>query len=115
LPREIKYQAAYKPSRRRKRKIPRYAKAFFAAVGVYLLFLFLMNGYQIWQVKLNINELNLQKELLLQQQKKLENERDSLQDPEVIEKLARESLGFVKPGEILVVPAVPEEKAPKPK
>jgi cell division protein DivIC len=115
LPREIKYQTTYKPSRRRKRKIPRYAKAFFAAVGVYLLFLFLMNGYQIWQAKLNIKELNLQKERLLQEQKELENERDSLHDPEVIEKLARESLGFVKPGETLIVPAVPKENVPEPK
>lgn len=105
----------HKPFRRRKRKTPRYMKIILALLGVYLLFSFLIGGYQVWQVKKEIEQHNLQKAVLLKQQKNLEKELASLQEPEMIEKLARESLGMVKPGEILVVPAVPGENIPKPK
>jgi len=101
--------------RRRKRKMPRYLKFVFAFVGAYLLFSFLVGGYQIWQIKKEITQYNQQKEDLLKIQQELTSELAALQEPEMIEKLARESLGMVKPGEILVVPAVPGDNIPKPK
>lgn len=95
---------------RKKRKMPRYLKILCASLGVYLLCAFFMSYYQIWQVQKNIEEVKLQKRTLIEQQEELEKEQAALQDPEVIEKLARESLGMVKPGEILVVPAMPEKR-----
>jgi cell division protein FtsB len=106
---------AYKKKRRRKRKVPRYIKIILGVLGGYLLFSFLIGGYQIGQIKKDIAQHNMQKEILLKQQKDLETELASLKEPEMIEKLARESLGMVKPGEILVVPAIPGENIPKPK
>lgn len=105
----------YKRVRRRKRKIPRYLKIILAFLGMYLLFCFLIGGYQIWQLEREIAQYNIQKEELLLQERNLVNELAALQEPEMIEKLARESLGMVKPGEILVVPAVPGANIPKPK
>lgn len=102
-------------SRPKRRKMNRVAKIMLMFFGSYLLFSFLVGGYQIRQVKKGMNQLKAQQEVLLQQQKELEGELSSLQNPEIIEKLARESLGMVKSGEILVVPAVPEENIPKPK
>ncbi|MDD2212430.1 MAG: septum formation initiator family protein [Clostridia bacterium] len=101
--------------RRRKRKMPRYLKIIFAALGAYLLFSFLLGGYKIWEIKQEIIQHNVQKEVLLKQQKDLEKELAFLQEPEMIEKLARESLGMVKADEILIVPAVPGINIPKPK
>jgi cell division protein DivIC len=106
---------AFKKKRRRKRKIPRYIKIILGILGCYLLFSFLIGGYQIGQIKKEITQHNIQKERLLKQQEDLEKELAFLQEPEMIEKLARESLGMVKPGEILVVPAIPGENIPKPK
>lgn len=105
----------YKKIRRKKRKVPRYLKFILAFLGVYLLFSFLIGGYQIWQLKKEIAQYNTQKEELLAKQRELENELTALQEPEMIEKLARENLGMVKEGEILVVPAVPGENIPAPK
>ncbi|HHY05742.1 MAG TPA: septum formation initiator family protein [Clostridia bacterium] len=100
--------------KRRKRKVPRYFKIMVGVLGGYLLFSFLLSGYQIMQIKRDIAQQHLQTESLLKQQEELDKELASLQEPEMIETLARESLGLVKPGEILVVPAVPGENIPKP-
>jgi len=107
--------ADYIRVKRRKREMPRYLKCILAFVGVYLLFSFLVGGYQIWQIKSEITLYNQQKVELLKTQQELHSELASLQEPEMIEKLARESLGMVKPGEILVVPAVPGDNIPRPK
>ena len=101
--------------RPRKRKMPKYAKITFALLVVCLLSSFVIESYHIWQVKREIGQLKEQQRVLLQQQNALEKELISLQNPEIIEKFARESLGMVKPGEIFVVPAVPEENIPVPK
>lgn len=104
--------------RRRRRKMPRYLKLILAFVGGYLLFCFFVGGYQIWQLKGEISQYNQQKEELLMEQQELQNELAALQEPEMIEKIARESLGMVKPGEILIIPAIPAipgENLPKPK
>lgn len=99
----------------RTRRTPRYLKIFFSALGLYLLFTFLTGGYQIWQLKKQINVLEQEQGTLLEKQQVLVNEMQSLNDPESIEKIARESLGMVKAGETIVVPAVPEKNIPKPR
>jgi cell division protein FtsB len=103
------------PTKRRKRKMSRYIKYMFGTIAAYIVFSFLVGGYQIWQVKGEIKQLKDRQNILIKQQTNLEKELKSLQDPEMIEKLARESLGMVKPGETLVVPALPGKNIPKPK
>lgn len=98
-----------------RRKRPGYARILIGALGAYVLFSFLMGGYQIWQIKSQLKKIEDERNLLLQQQQVLKTEVQSLQDPEVIEKIARESLGMVKQGETIVIPAIPGNNIPRPK
>lgn len=101
--------------RRRRRKLPAYIKLFLMSLGIYLVFSFLLGGYQIWQLKTQYNALKERQQILLEEQEILKKELESLNDPEIIERIARESLGMVRPGESIVLPAIPEENIPKPK
>jgi cell division protein FtsL len=101
--------------RTKKRKIPRYFKLCLSVLGLYLVFAFVTSGYQIWQLNKQIHVLEGEQDVLLQKQQGLTNEIQSLNDPESIERIARESLGMVKKGETVVVPAIPEKNIPKPK
>jgi cell division protein FtsB len=100
---------------RKRRKIPKYFKLLSSALGVYLLFAFLAGGYEIWQLKKQLEQIDLEKKMLLEQRTQLEQDIKALQEPEIIERIARESLGLVKPGETVIVPAIPGENIPKPK
>lgn len=66
------------------------------------------SAWQIWklrsQVEGQLSQLNQEKATLLQQQKLLNDEITQLNTPSYIEKLAREQLGLVKHGEILISP-----------
>lgn len=65
-------------------------------------------AWQIWklrsQVEGQLAHLNQEKITLLQQEKLLKDEIVQLNSPSFIEKLAREQLGLVKRGEILISP-----------
>lgn len=99
-------------SRPKKRGIPSFAKIFFSISILYLIFSFSMGGYQVWKLKQQINALQEEQKILLQQQQSLRKDMESLNDPEIIERIARESLGMVKPGETIVFPAVPGKNVP---
>jgi len=101
--------------RTKTRRTPRYIRICLFILGIYLIFTFVTSGYQIWQLKKQIYVLEEEQNTLLQKQQVLVNEIQSLNDPESIEKIARESLGMVKTGETIVVPAIPEKNIPKPK
>ena len=66
------------------------------------------SALQIWklrsQVEGQLAHLNQEKITLLQQEKSLNDEIAQLNTPSYIEKLAREQLGLVKRGEILISP-----------
>jgi cell division protein DivIC len=66
------------------------------------------SAWQIWklrsQVEAQLAHLNQEKITLLQQEKLLHAEIAQLNTPSYIEKLAREQLGLVKRGEILISP-----------
>jgi cell division protein FtsB len=100
---------------RKRRKIPKYFKLLSSVLGVYLLFAFLAGGYEIWQLKKQLEQIDLEKKVLLEQRTRLEQDIKALQEPEIIERIARESLGLVKPGETVIVPAIPGKNIPKPK
>ncbi|MDR3600127.1 MAG: septum formation initiator family protein [Desulfosporosinus sp.] len=66
------------------------------------------SAWQIWQLRTQVEgqltHLNQEKVTLLQQEKVLNDEITQLNTPSYIEKLAREQLGLVKHGEILISP-----------
>lgn len=66
------------------------------------------SSWQIWKLHSNVEaqlaQLNQEKISLLQQEKLLHDEIAQLNTPSYIEKLAREQLGLVKRGEILISP-----------
>lgn len=68
-------------------------------------------GSSVWQilklrshVEEQLAQLNQQKVLLLNEEKRLKEEIVQLNTPSYIEQLAREQLGLVKHGEILISP-----------
>jgi cell division protein FtsL len=99
--------------KRGNRRVPRYLRLLITCLGIYLVFSFAIGGYQIWQIKKQVNTLEKEQFLLQSKHQELEQEIKSLDTPEVIEKLAREGLGMVKPGESLLIPAVPQQGIPK--
>lgn len=64
--------------------------------------------WQIWKLRTRVEgqlaQLNQEKSELLQQEKLLKDEITRLNTPSYIEQLAREQLGLVKQGEILISP-----------
>ena len=66
------------------------------------------SAWQIWKLRLQVESqlasLNQEKAALLQQKEQLTNEITMLNTPSYIEQLAREQLGLVKHGEILISP-----------
>ncbi|MDQ7092799.1 septum formation initiator family protein [Desulfosporosinus sp. PR] len=66
------------------------------------------SAWQLWKLHVSVEQqlaqLNQEKETLLQQQKSLHEEIAQLNTPSYIEQLAREQLGLVKHGEILISP-----------
>ncbi|GAB6156178.1 septum formation initiator family protein [Desulfosporosinus burensis] len=64
--------------------------------------------WQIWKLRSHVEgqlaHLNQEKVLLLQEEKRLQEEIVRLNTPSYIEQLAREQLGLVKQGEILISP-----------
>jgi len=64
--------------------------------------------WDLWQLHAGINQrlagLNAEKARLMQQQQDLKEEIARLNTPSYIEQLAREQLGLVRRGEILIAP-----------
>lgn len=76
-----------------------------------LFFAFSLTGSSVWQlwklrsqVEEQLTSLNQEKVTLLQQEKNLNEQITLLNTPSYIEQLAREQLGLVKHGEILISP-----------
>jgi len=90
----------------RKRTVPRFLSICLLAFGLYLAVMFAVGGYQVWQLKAKLKSLEEERRLLLEEQKALEEDIKSLNDPEIIERMARENLGMVKEGETVIMPAV---------
>lgn len=96
------------------RKMPKYLKVMLAILFTYVVISFVIGFYQVWLLNQKIDVLEEEYAQLSKEQVILQNEIKSLNNPEVIEKMARENLGMVKPGEVIVVQAVPEKNIPKP-
>lgn len=92
-------------------ELPRRKKRF--RPGVFLLVCFSLafigsSTWNLWKLYGNLeqqlNGLNKEKATLTQQQKTLNEEIVRLNTPSYIEQLAREQLGLVKRGEIMIAP-----------
>lgn len=64
----------------------------------------------IWNIHRQILELEAKKQELLAENKRLKKQEKMLYTDKMIEKLAREKLGMIKPGEKILIPVVPAEK-----
>jgi len=82
------------------------------AMMIYILASF--GGLQVKMNQVNgqISALEAEKSELLEVQQKLLKEKERLNDPLYIERRAREALGFIKPGEKILLPAEPGEAMP---
>ncbi|MCR6545329.1 FtsB family cell division protein [Dehalobacterium formicoaceticum] len=94
-----------------KKKKPKFRvkRRFFLFVGliVYVSFSFGQQYYAMHQMDQEIAGYAQIKNELLQEQKGLEAEMALLENRSHIERIAREDLGLIKPGEILLVPGEP--------
>lgn len=102
------------PASVKKRKAPSPLRIVLGVLGLYMLFSFGTAGYQVWQLNQDLDVLEVDQKTLLEEQKALKNEVEALYKPEMIEKIARESLGLVNPGETKLLPAIPDKNIPKP-
>ncbi|AOQ22590.1 Cell division protein FtsL [Moorella thermoacetica] len=81
-------------------------------VAVYLLYSFAHLGLALYQTNLQIQAYENQKAALLQENTRLRQEIQELNSDSYIEKVAREELGLVKPGERVIMSAQPGQVRP---
>src|SRR5690554_6540374 len=88
-----------------------YSRGFRIILIVLVLFAayrFYLNQREVRQIKREIARIEQELKEVERRKKELEEELGHIDDPAYIEKIAREELGLVKPGELLLVPV--EEK-----
>jgi len=91
--------------RRRFRRIKvKFRTLLVGAVGLYLLFNIIQMHLTIWGLNQQLEASAQIKQELLEHQRELQEEIKQANSREYIEKLAREQLGLVKPGESLIIP-----------
>jgi cell division protein FtsB len=82
-----------------------------------LLIVYVAANFGYWHYKINkvnaqIESLELKKMALQLEKNQLEKQKELVQDEKYVEKLARENLDLVKPGEKLILLAEPGEVMP---
>lgn len=104
----------YPSSRRRaKRRYQlNWKKASLAAIAVYALISFISVGLKMSQANREVARLQAEHQALVQQRQELDRQIQKLNDPAYIEKLAREQLGLIKPGEKVVIFTEPGNPLP---
>ena len=97
----------------KKRRGHRRLAAFLFIVMILNLFPMVRNLFTYYAMKQDYEELQQYNRELLSLQRQLEEEKESLYSPEMIERLAREELDLVLPGESKVYPAIPTSDMPQ--
>jgi|AntRauTorckE6833_2_1112554.scaffolds.fasta_scaffold00772_19 cell division protein FtsL len=69
-----------------------------------------MNMRKVNEMEQRLDRLSQEYEEKIEQNKKLKEEIERVKRPAYIEKVAREELGLVKPGEILLIPVEEDEQ-----
>lgn len=75
-------------------------------VGLVLVLSIFPRGKTIYELSLRKDELLQQQQLIEAQNKELSVKLQKSEQPELIEKIAREKLGMIKPGEKYVLPVL---------
>ncbi|WP_406677479.1 FtsB family cell division protein [Moorella sp. ACPs] len=81
-------------------------------LAVYLLYSFIRLGLALYQTNLQIKACQEQKAVLMAESSRLHEQIKDLNNDSYIERMAREELGLIKPGETVIVPAVPGQVRP---
>jgi len=97
----------------KKRRGQRRFAAFLFAVMFLMLFPMLRDLYAYFQMSQSYREMQQNNQDLRVQQLLLEAEKESLDSPAMIERLAREALDMVLPGESKVYQAIPTDDIPR--
>jgi cell division protein FtsL len=85
-----------------------------AAVGLFV-FSSAQAAYRLYQLTREVAELEHQRRALLAENRRLREEVRRLYDPAYVERLAREQLGLVRPGEVAVVLVPSPTPTPQPR
>ncbi|MFZ5945260.1 MAG: FtsB family cell division protein [Bacillota bacterium] len=96
------------PKVRKKRKtlnVRILSKLVVAGIFTYMIFSFGFTFYEGYKLKQEINKLQGQLGTLQEENTRLQQELEYVQTPEAIEKMAREKLGLIKPGETVIMKA----------
>lgn len=96
-----------------KRKRQKRFAAFFFVVMFLMLFPMLRDGMSYMRMSRELQVLQQRNQELAGLKQQLENEMELLNTPEMVEKLAREDLGMVKPGESKVYQTIPTNDIPQ--
>lgn len=88
------------------------AKLIVLMLAGYMFFCFGQVYWQICKMNQQIEEYTALKQELLEQKRELQTDIENLKTEEYIERQAREKLGLVMPGEVVVLPAKPGEVIP---
>lgn len=96
-----------------KRKRQKQFAAFFFVVMFLMLFPMLRDGMSYMRMSRELQVLQQRNQELAGLKQQLEDEMGLLNTPEMVEKLAREDLGMVKPGESKVYQTIPTNDIPQ--
>lgn len=84
-------------------------------VGLLLCIFFLPLQIKIWSMQGELARLKSEHRAFLQEQAEVRAELKYYASDSFVEEAARRELGLVKPGEVLILPAVPGRVQPPPK
>ncbi|HHW41786.1 MAG TPA: septum formation initiator family protein [Syntrophomonadaceae bacterium] len=87
----------------------------FSLLGLALCALFLPTEAKILRMQGELRQLQREERALLQKQQEFKEKIRFYSSDAYVEEAARRDLGLVKPGEVLVLPAVPGKVQPPPK
>lgn len=93
-------------------------ETFFKKAMIYLFIIIIIvfafklfsNMRKVSQMENRLNNLQQQVERQIEENKELKEEIKRVKSPEYVEKVAREELGLVKPGEMLFIPVEEDEQ-----
>lgn len=81
-------------------------------IVLYLFYSFLHLGISLYKVEKELEFYRQQKAALLEEQARLKEEIQKLNSDTYIERMAREELGLIRPGEKIILPAKPATDIP---
>lgn len=108
----IQVEVRRQPSPGKRRSQRRFAVCL-AAVMMLMVLPMIRDGIAYYHLNQQYQVLQNERTSLMATQETLKLELESLEDPVTIERLARENLGLVMPGESKVFQAIPDENIPQ--